>query len=155
MISEWLSFAEAALNTRRSFNIMYDDDRVTFRKQRRADGELEVVTTVTSDPATRAKMDAMPQGDGTYDLFDRMFDGYEVFVPWASKTRLGAIQTPSRQWRPATQDELMAIALSVMEEHGLKAPADQQDPDIAEFARQMFWAAKVARRIKALITISY
>lgn len=129
-MNEWLPFAEAVLNARRSFIIMHDDDRITNRRQRRADGKPEVVTTVTSDPATRAKIDAVPQGDGTYTLFDRMFDGYEVFVPWTSRSPLGMIETPSRRWSAATHDNLMAASAWALREHGPNAPADRQHPEL-------------------------
>ncbi|RAY11438.1 hypothetical protein DPM19_30955 [Actinomadura craniellae] len=155
MLEEWMPFAETALNTRRVFHVMHGEDRIGFRQVRDAEGRLEVVTTVSADPAARAKIDALSEGDGTYSLFDRIFDGYELFVPWSSKYAIRSITTPSRSWHAETLDFLMSHARSAKVERWSTPPVYSTDPDLLKLADDLFAAATAAKKLKMLISISY
>ncbi|RSM86576.1 hypothetical protein DMH04_13070 [Kibdelosporangium aridum] len=73
IIAEWGPLAHESYEET-GFNILHGTDRIHFLPG--------AEPTVHSDPEARARVDALPSGDGTYDDFERLFDGYELFVPW-------------------------------------------------------------------------
>jgi hypothetical protein len=148
VIGEWRPFAQAAfeLNPRRTMSVLHGEDRITFRGSRDADGQVEVVTSVSKDRAARAQVDKLSFGDGSYDEFGRLFDGWEVFVPWS--TIPGRFATSTRTWSASTLQRLEGGMRATLAELG-------DDDDLRGLARELFRAAYVAGRRNLLVTISY
>ncbi|GAA1016852.1 hypothetical protein Aple_042680 [Acrocarpospora pleiomorpha] len=147
VIADWRPFAMSvfALNSRRTFNVMHGEDRVGFRAVRSADGRIELVTSVEQHPLARKRIDALECGDGTYDMFDQLFDGYEVFVPWS--TIPATITTPARSWR--------AWPLRYLEGSMRGHLPEIEDPELQTLARQLLRASVVAAKFNMLVTVSY
>ncbi|MFB4319920.1 hypothetical protein [Actinomadura sp. 21ATH] len=144
ILGEWRPFAEATLDHGGSFGVMHGEDRITFRRPRAAKDRAEVAVAVTADPAARARVDALVLTDGTRELFGRLFNDHEVFVPWNTRPFPAGIGTPSRTWFPAALDRLVAATGDL-----------EADPDLVELADHLFTAACLARRLQMLITIDH
>lgn len=145
LVDEWRAFAEANLYGRRFFSIMNGDDRIEFRRVRDEDGAHHLVTTVEPDPRTRARIDGLAQGDGTYDLFDRLIDGYDVFAPYTFNSRFTTESGTS--WFVGHLDYLIGSTRDITDQDG--------DPDLARLAKDLCTAARLAKRHKMLIRIYY
>ncbi|TDD25100.1 hypothetical protein [Nonomuraea diastatica] len=147
VLEDWTPFAEAALNMRRSFGIMHGDVRVEFRKRKLADGRSEVYTTETPAPAARAQIDRLSMGDGTYDMFDQIMDGYDIFLPWTSKERSWTVKTPDRVWYVTTLDVLIGTTY--------RTDDLDDDPSLQKLAGELCRAGVVAQKYKLAVGISY
>ncbi|WP_030164148.1 hypothetical protein [Spirillospora albida] len=145
LVEEWREFVEANLYGRRTLAIMNGDDRLTFRRVRDEDGTLHLVTTVEPDPRTRARIDRLSQGDGTYDLFDRLIDGYDVFAPYAFNPRFTTESGTS--WFVGHLDYLIGSTRDITDREG--------DPDVVRLAKDLCAAARLAKRHKMLIRVHY
>ncbi|MET8051523.1 hypothetical protein ABZU75_28370 [Streptosporangium sp. NPDC005286] len=148
VIGDWEPFALAvfALNPRRTLSVMHGEDRIVFRGSRNGDGQIELVTTATRDHVARARIDKLRCDDGTYDQFDLLFDGYEVFVPW--RTIPVAIDTATRSWQAWPLAHLEGSLWGRMDEFA-------EDPDLDKLARQLIRAAATAGPRNMLVTVSY
>jgi hypothetical protein len=145
VIASWKSLALDCYGEA-SFTIMHGADRIYFQAGEVGD-RIEPVVRVTHDPEARARLDALSIGDGTYDLFDQLFDGFEVFVPWDTDIKIDAPGCVVNGRRAAMVGDLVSWMRGSV--------ADDLQPDLDQLARWLLAAAEVARDLRMIIQISF
>ncbi len=130
------------------FNIMFGTDRIHFeRREIGGTGRFEPVVTTVEDPETAAKLSKLNFGDGTHEEFERLFDGYEIFVPWDAFDRIDAPGCVAHGKRVDVVGDLL---------YNLRSrDFDEMDTDLAQLARWLLAAAEVAHECDMIISISY
>jgi hypothetical protein len=121
------------------FNILHGTDRVHFLPDKEP--------TVHHDPEARARVDALPYRDGSYDDFERLFDGYELFVPWDV---FGPVKAPGSRVDGKFAVFVPDLARWMKNRDDLIAGSD-----VAVLAGQLHAQAKLAGELAMIIEISF
>ena len=123
----------------RRFSMLHGDERLDIRRRPERDASGARVVSVDAAPAAelRAQVDALSTGDGTHDLFEQLFDGHELFVPWTTgSATVHAPGSPRHGKRCASvdglalsmRDKLAMFASAPPLQRPLQGPADPRQP---------------------------
>ncbi|MCE7002923.1 hypothetical protein LWC34_08765 [Kibdelosporangium philippinense] len=139
IIEEWGPLAQQSYEDL-GLNILHGNDRIHFLPS--------TEPTVHHDPEARALVDALPYCDGSYDDFERLFDGYELFVPWDS---FGAVHVPGS----SRVDGKFAVWVRDLARWMKNRDDFPAGSDVALLASQLHAQATLATELAMIIEISF
>jgi hypothetical protein len=148
VIADWRDLALDSDEVAGGFTIMHGTDRIRFEREEIADNRFEPRVTVVPDPEARARVDALRTGDGSYDMFERMFDGHELFVPWDMHQKVN---------RPGSAADTLLAACVWDLRRKMAARVRDFTPgtDLHRLASELGAAAELATELNMLIRISF
>lgn len=152
LVDEWRSLA--AVPVRRECAVLRGDDRTHFRRLKTQDetGKFGVEITTTKAPDERKLVDALSTGDGTYELFEQLFDGYEVFVPWS--TNVGTIEAPGCPLDGKQRNSIDTLTASMKSHVASYEGLPPADPELARLANELLAAGQLAKKLRMFIQVS-
>jgi hypothetical protein len=153
-LADWRPLANRPMP--REFNVLRGTKRYHFRRRPErvpgtTDWRVDIVASDASELAEQVR--ALPCGDGTYAQFERLFDGFEVFVPWRSAAV--AVDAPGCPLHGKRQAEVELLIQQCKGHLVAFKKAPPGDPDVVRLAKELHSAAQLAKKLRMLIAISF
>ncbi|TWP54235.1 hypothetical protein FKR81_01360 [Lentzea tibetensis] len=144
LISAWKELGRYATDDY-ELNIVHGTDVVSFHAEET--GEVTVAAT-TAWPGLLTRLNGLSCGDGSYDQFEQLFDGYELFVPYyVHDPKIVAPGSVADGLRSASIDDLYGSV-------GWTAK-NSEDLDLARLAGELRAAALLADEYRMMIRVNF
>ena len=128
-------------------------DNLLYEFYQNSEGQVDIKSREA--PEIIAEMKALPCGDGTYDMFERISDGIEIYLPDARGYR--NIDIPEFQYKRADSLGILRwINLSNLRKYSLRNVNEKWLKDgTLRLAKELRTAAKFCHKHKMMIGVSF